>query len=187
MTLDPARLHDPDEVVIERVQRGDKEAFRILVTRYELPVFRLLRILAPRHVAVQDLAQEVFLTAFLKLNSFDATRGRFSSWLLTIAKHQALNARRKRVVLARDELADTATQSTPEDELDRQQIERRLDDTLAGLPDEQRTAFILAEIVGLPAEQIAEIEQSPSPTIRSRISRAKAALLAAISTPKGKP
>lgn len=180
-------MNDPDEFVIERVQRGDKEAFRLLVTRYELSVFQLLRILAPRHVPVQDLAQEVFLTAFLKLNTFDATRGRFLSWLLTIAKHQAFNARRKRVVLANDELADTATETTPEDELDGQQIERRLDDTLANLPDEQRTAFILAEIVGLPAEQIAEIERCLVTTIRSRISRAKAALLAAISTAKGEP
>ncbi|HEY5958385.1 MAG TPA: sigma-70 family RNA polymerase sigma factor [Polyangiaceae bacterium] len=179
--VDPAPHDDPDDLaVVERVLRGDTEAFRILVVRHEVSVFRLLRNLGPNHLTVQDLAQDTFFAAFRGLPSFDPARGRFSSWLFTIAKHQALNAKKRRVASPMEELPATTAQNTTAEDLERRQLERQLDAAVERLSDEQRTVFVLSEMVGLSMDQIAEIEHSPLPTIRSRLSRAKAALWAAI-------
>lgn len=174
--VEPARLDESDEIIVESVRHGDTDAFRALVVRYERPVFRLLRHLAPSHVAVPDLAQDVFLAAFLGLSSFDARRGRFSSWIYTIAKHHAINARKKHVAVAVGMLPEAATQDTPADDLARCQLRRRLDNALARLSEEQRNAFVLSEFVGLSTQEIAELERCALPTIRSRLSRARAAL-----------
>jgi RNA polymerase sigma-70 factor, ECF subfamily len=176
-----------DIAIVRRVRRGDTDAFRLLVTRYEAQVFRLLRALVRDEPAVEELAQDVFLAAFTGLPSFDPTRGRFSSWLLCIAKHRALNAKKQSRAMLVDELPITATNVTPADDLVCTRLKRQLDQSLRDLPEEQQTAFLLAEILGLSPEHIAEIECASHSTIRSRLSRAKAALLSAIAKCEDEP
>jgi RNA polymerase sigma-70 factor, ECF subfamily len=176
-----------DLAIVRRVRRGDIDAFRLFVTRYEAQVFRLLRALVRDEPTVEELAQDVFLAAFTGLSSFDATRGRFSSWLFSIAKHRALNAKKQTRVLLVDELPIPATRVTPADDLVCTRLKRQLDQSLRDLPEEQQTAFVLAEILGLSQEHIAEIECASHSTIRSRLSRAKAALLSAISSYEDEP
>jgi RNA polymerase sigma-70 factor, ECF subfamily len=176
-----------DEELIERIRRGDTEAFRGLVEKYQASVWRLIRNLVPSHVPVEDLAQDVFLTAFTQLHRYDATRGRFSSWLLTIAKNHALNAKKKRYATAVAEPPELATNSTPADDAICGQLQEQLELAFRRLPDALRTTFVLGEILGLTTEQIVEIEGGTPSTIRSRLSRAKAALLAAILAPKDMP
>jgi len=177
----PARdPEDGDEAVVERVRRGDTAAFRILVDRHEAQVFRLVRGLVPTHVSAQDIAQDVFVSAFVGLARFDASRGQFSSWLLTIAKNRCLNVKKRRYALSAAEPSPQATHVSPADLLECTRTMQRLDRALLALPDEQRSTFVLGEFLGLSARQIAEIENCPPTTVRSRLSRAKAALLAAL-------
>lgn len=176
----PAERDLDDATIVERVCRGDVDSFRLLIVRYEAQVHRLLRNLCHSQTAVEDLAQDVFLSAFLALRGFDAARGRFSSWLFCIAKHHGINAKKKHQPILVDDLAATPSLRTPADDLVCAQLERRLDATLRSLPDEQHSTFVLTEFLGLTPEEIAEIEGCTQSTIRSRLHRAKAALLAVI-------
>jgi RNA polymerase sigma-70 factor (ECF subfamily) len=129
----------------------------------------------------EELAQDVFLSAFVGLESFDESRGRFSSWLFCIAKHHGLNAKKKRSPMLVEELPAIFAENTPADDLVCTRLERLLDEALRSLPDEQQTTFVMAEILGLTTEHIAEVEGVSPSTIRSRLSRAKASLSIAIS------
>jgi len=164
---------EDDLQVIQRVARGDVDAFRMLVERYEGLVFRMVRNLVPDEGECEDLAQETFLAAFANLGSYDPARTKFATWLLTIARNKCLNLLKKRRPRSTDALAEAPDWRDPVDELMGDEIHRRLDAALDGLPFEQKTAFVLAEFHGLSYEEISRIEGVKLGTVKSRISRAK--------------
>jgi RNA polymerase sigma-70 factor (ECF subfamily) len=178
----PLRLDacEDDAVIVGRVLAGETEAFRGLVERYEASVLRIVRNLAPRGTAPEDIAQDAFVSAFLALRSFDAVRGPFASWLFTIARNKSLNARKKMAPLLVEELPVVAFATTPADDFAYAETQERLDAALEALPDDQRSCFVLEEIVGLTTDQVADMEGVAVGTIRSRLSRAKASLRAAL-------
>jgi RNA polymerase sigma-70 factor (ECF subfamily) len=187
LEADPA----DDEAAIARVLAGDTAAFRILVERHGASVLRLVRGLGPAGhwaspAAHEDVAQDAFVSAFQALGTFDPRRGRFGSWLLTIAKNKCINAQKKRAPLLLADPPELAAPTTPDDDLARADTRRRLDAALEELPSDLRTCFVLAEIVGLPAGAIADMDGVSVGTIRSRLSRAKARLRAALSPLRGK-
>jgi RNA polymerase sigma-70 factor, ECF subfamily len=161
---------------IGRVLGGDIESFRFIVQRYERPVFSMIAGLVPDAHRGEDIAQEVFFTAFRKLRSFDANRGSLVTWLCAIARNLCLNELKKRAPATLEELPQQSDPRRPEDDLANDDLREHLDRALAELPTSQRTAFVLAEFVGLSGEEIARMENTRAGTIRSRISRAKAAL-----------
>lgn len=164
---------DEDQDVIWRVLNGDIESFRLLVQRYEQPLHRLIRNLVLDAHDGEDIAQEVFLTAFRRLASYDSAQGAFSTWLLTIARNKCLNAQKKRRPVLLHLLPDTPVPRTPDTELSEAEWFHRLDKILDTLPFAQKTVFVLAEIQELSLEEIARIEGVPVGTVKSRLSRAK--------------
>lgn len=164
---------DEDQDVIRRVLDGDVESFRLLVRRYERPLHRLIRNLVPDRHDGEDITQDVFLSAYGRLASYDPAQGAFSTWLLTIARNKCLNALKKRRPLVLDHLPETPLPRTVEAEVAEAEWFRRLDDALHALPLPQKTAFVLAEIQGLSLEEVGRIEGVPVGTVKSRISRAK--------------
>jgi RNA polymerase sigma-70 factor (ECF subfamily) len=159
--------------VIRRVLGGDVESFRLLVEKYQGPLFCFIRnVIADAHDA-EDVAQEVFLAAYGSLAAYDPDRAAFSTWLFTIARNRCRNARKKRRPIVPDELPEGAELRTPDAELAEAEWFRLLDRALASLPFEQQTAFVLAEIQGLSLAEIGAIEGVPLGTIKSRISRAR--------------
>jgi RNA polymerase sigma-70 factor (ECF subfamily) len=179
------RFADDDDDAIARVLAGETAAFRILVERHEGPIVRFARGLAPRSSAPEDIAQEAFVSAFMALATFDRRRGRFRSWLLTITKNLCLNARQKKTPLPLAEPPETVAPFTPADELVAAHARRSLDAALGALPDPLRSCFVLAEIVGVPMGEVADMDRVPIGTIRSRLSRAKARLRAALAPIRG--
>jgi RNA polymerase sigma-70 factor, ECF subfamily len=169
-----------DDEVIERVLGGDTEAFRMLVERYERAVFRIVSSLVARDDRAEDIAQDVFLAAYIALGDFDKERGRFSTWLYAMAKNRCLNVRKKRAPLLLAVVPETCAQADPLADLVQKRAIARLDGALEALPEEQRTAFVMREIADLSTDEIAEIEKVDPATIRSRVSRAKARLRAAL-------
>lgn len=165
-------MHD-DQDAIWRVLNGDIESFRLLVQRYQRPLYCLIRNLVSDAHDAEDLAQEAFLTAFRHLASYDSTQGAFSTWLFTIARNKCLNARKKRRPVILTTLPDTAVPRSPDIELSEAEWFLRLDKALDTLPFAQKTAFVLAEIQELPLEEISQIEGVPVGTVKSRLSRAK--------------
>lgn len=171
-----------DELTLVRAQRGDARARRDLVDRYQRPVFALLsRMLHARgqQPAVEDLAQETFLRVFKALDRFDRNgRARLSTWILTIATNLAIDhLRRRRVATdslseAHEPAADGATDAEAERRRLAEVLRRAIDD----LTPEYRAAFLLREYHEFEYTEIASSLQIDLGTVKSRLSRARAAL-----------
>jgi RNA polymerase sigma-70 factor (ECF subfamily) len=159
--------------VIRQILQGDIESFRLLLERYERPVVRMVRNITNNIESYEDVAQDVFFTAYRKLASFDPARSSFSTWLFTIARNKSLNVLKKKRALSMSELPERADSRKPSDNMARKEFFDRLDRELQALPTRQRRAFVLAEFEKLPYEQIAQIEGVRIGTIKSRINRAK--------------
>jgi RNA polymerase sigma-70 factor (ECF subfamily) len=162
-----------DLPVIKRVIDGDVESFRLLVQRYERPLFCLVKNLLPDPQDGDDIAQEVFLAAYRNLAAYNPRRSAFSTWLFTIARNKCFSALKKKKPVALAEVPEAADPRTPEGEAAGNELFRQLDAALASLPFEQKTVFLLAEIQGLSHEEIGRIEGVKPGTVKSRLSRAK--------------
>ncbi|GAG26802.1 unnamed protein product, partial [marine sediment metagenome] len=128
----------------------------------------------------EDIAQDVFLTAYKKLASFDPARSNFSTWLFTIARNKSLNALKKKKPLLMSELPEKGNPHNPSDDMAEKEFFDQLDKALRTVPSRQRRAFVLAEIEKLSYEEIAQIEGVRLGTIKSRINRAKKKLRTAL-------
>jgi len=159
--------------VIRQVVEGDIESFRLIVERYERPIARMIRNIINNRESCEDIAQDVFFTAYRKLASFDPARSNFSTWLFTIARNKSINAMRKKRPLSMSELPQNNDPYNPSDELAEREFFDKLDAGLEALPSAQKRAFVLAEFEELSYEEIAQIEGVRTGTIKSRINRAK--------------
>jgi len=168
------------ETVIRRVLEGDIESFRFIVERYERPVVRMIRNMTNNKESCEDIAQDVFFTAYRKLASFDPARSNFSTWLFTIARNKSINALRKKRALSISELPEKINPRTPSDVIVEKELFDRLDKELQALPSKQKRALVLAEFEKLSYAEIAQIEGARLGTIKSRINRAKKKLRSAL-------
>ena len=168
--------------VIRQVLDGDTESFRLLVERYERPIVRMIRNITDNKESCEDVAQDVFFTAYRKLASFDPARSSFSTWLFTIARNKSLNVLKKKKALSMSELPEKADLRDPSDSVAQKEFFDKLDRELQALSSKHRRAFILAEFEKLPYEQIAQIEGVRIGTVKSRINRAKQKLRLALSS-----
>ncbi|MDB4965118.1 MAG: putative polymerase ECF-type sigma factor [Myxococcales bacterium] len=171
-----------DELTLKRAQRGEAAACTALVKRYQRPVFAVVsRMLSPsgRRAAVEDVAQETFLRVFRALPSFNLTGGaKLSTWILTIATRVTLNELRKRAATGEslDELAAPPLGAPVE----LRALGRAIERAVGGLAPEYRAAFVLREFHELSYEEIARALDVDVGTVKSRLSRARAALKSAL-------
>lgn len=176
-----------DELTLRRAQRGDADACRALVERYERPVFALLsRMLgAARRHRVEDLAQETFLGVFRALTGF-APLGpaRLSTWILTIASRRAIDELRREVAAGGPPallIEDSAVSpSRADDGARRAALSARVAQAVGGLGPDQRAAFVLREYHDLDYAEISRALDIDVGTVKSRLARARAALRAAL-------
>ena len=168
-----------EQTIIKNVVNGDIESFRLLVERYQKPVIRMTgNIVSDKHIC-EDIAQEVFFTAYKKLRTFDNAQSSFSTWLFTIARNKSINAIKKKKLIAIDDIEFVAREKSA-DILEQQEFLNELDRHLHSLPHNQKTVFVLAEFEKLPYEQIAQIEGIRVGTVRTRLHRAKKKLAKAL-------
>jgi len=170
-----------DHLTLVRARRGDPDACRALVERYERPVFALLgRIVGTGdRGAVEDLAQEPFLRGFRALSRFDPSgEARLSTWLLTIATRLAIDALRKRraVVGLPADIAARAGGARGDVALERAELVQRLRQALDALPPDQRSVVVLRAFDGLSYAEIADRMRCSPGTVASRLGRARATL-----------
>jgi RNA polymerase sigma-70 factor (ECF subfamily) len=174
-----------DQELVERAQRGDKTAFDLLVQKYQRKLGRLLSRMIRDQAEVEDVVQEAFIKAYRALPNFRGDSA-FYTWLYRIgintAKNYLVAMGRRPQVSTEIEVEDAEnfedgqelrTIDTPETELMTKQIAKTVNDTVAGLPEELRTAITLREIEGLSYEEIATLMGCPIGTVRSRIFRAR--------------
>jgi len=162
-----------DSTIINAVLQGDVESFRELVLRYEKPVIRMINNLINDHHSCEDIAQDVFFTAYRKIKSYDSARSSFATWLFTIARNKSINALKKKRPAPANNLPENSAPSAATDTLVQQEFFDQLDNALQNLPPKLKTAFVLAEFEKLPYEQIAQIEGTKKGTVKSRLNRAK--------------
>lgn len=176
-----------DEQLVERVQRGDKAAFNLLVKKYQHKVVNLVARYVNNPGDVPDVAQEAFIKAYRALPTFRGESA-FYTWLYRIAVNTAKNylTSQGRRPPSSDVEADDAESygggealqevSTPENLALTDEIKRTVFAAIEALPEDLRTAITLRELEGLSYEEIAEIMDCPVGTVRSRIFRAREAI-----------
>jgi RNA polymerase sigma-70 factor, ECF subfamily len=173
-----------DQYLVERVQRGDKQAFDILVRKYQHKLVKLILRYVHDPDEVMDVAQEAFIKAYRALPGFRGESA-FYTWLYRIAINTAKNhlISQGRRPPDEDISVEDAEQmevdsglkeyATPEHLLAKDQIEATVYEAIEQLPDDLRTAITLRELEGLSYEEIAEAMGCPVGTVRSRIFRAR--------------
>ncbi|MBS0375124.1 MAG: RNA polymerase sigma factor RpoE [Proteobacteria bacterium] len=176
-----------DLALVERVQRGDRGAFDVLVLRYQHKVLKLVMRYIRDAMEAEDVAQEAFVKAYRALPSFRGDSA-FYTWLYRIAINTAKNAlvSSKRRPLDYDlDLQDPEQydmhgrlkdDETPEHLLLTEEIRETVNGAMQELPEDLRTAIVLREIDGLSYEEIAAAMDCPVGTVRSRIFRAREAI-----------
>jgi RNA polymerase sigma-70 factor (ECF subfamily) len=177
-----------DQQLVERVQRGDKAAFDLLVAKYQRKIFRLLSRLIRDQAEIEDVAQEAFVKAYRALPNFRGESA-FYTWLYRIAINTAKNylvSQGRRAPTATDaDIEDAETfddgdhlrdLNTPDSMLLSKQVAEAVNRAIDKLPEDLRTAIVLREIEGLSYEEIAETMNCPIGTVRSRIFRAREAI-----------
>lgn len=168
--------------LIESCKQGDRQALEAFVHCYERRVFAYLTRSLGTEFPIEDLAQDVFLRAYRSLARFDVCgKARLSTWLLAIAHHVVVDARRSRRIAVSLEPEDYPSSGmSPEQLLGREQLRAALTRAIEQLPDEQRDVFVLAEFQGLSSADIARVVGAFEATVKTRLFRARARLRSAL-------
>ena len=176
-------MNDAELVALSRT--GDIDAFNRLVERHQGQVYNLaFRMLGDRGAA-EDATQEAFFAAWRAIRSLRGAN--FRSWLLRIAVNACYDALRKRQrprAASLEQLAEAEVSplevadpsETPEQYAERRELAHLIQRGLASLPPDQRAAVVLSDVQGFTYEEIADITRANLGTVKSRLSRGRAAL-----------
>jgi RNA polymerase sigma-70 factor (ECF subfamily) len=168
-----------DGFLIRQTLSGNRNAFRLLVVRYQRPLFRFLGGFGLGQAVAEELAQETFLRAYGNLAAYDAAKAKFSSWLFTIAKHLAMNEtarsgqRAPHVDVSAVELPSRESVPGAHEAIERAERRTRVQRALQRLPEGLRSALVLAYLKELSMDDIATIECCSVGAVKSRIFRGK--------------
>jgi len=176
-----------DKQLVERVKRGDKRAFDLLILKYQHKIIGLVGRYLRDQNEVQDVTQESFIKAYRALPNFRGDSA-FYTWLYRIAINTAKNhlvSRSRRPPDTdidaddrefQDNYAVLRDNASPEDVLSMGQMESVIYRAIGDLPEELKVAVTLREFEGLSYDEIADVMECPVGTVRSRIFRAREAI-----------
>ncbi len=178
---------DHDNELVTRVKNGDKQAFNLLVEKYQYRIRSLVSRLVRDSAEQEDIVQEAFIKAYRAIGRFRGDSA-FYTWLYRIAVNTAKNhlvAARRRPPAQDVEISEDGPMraperlietNTPEVILQNDQLVATIRKAIRELPEELRQAITLRELEGLSYEDIAEAMNCPIGTVRSRIFRAREAI-----------
>lgn len=182
------RLADlTDDELVERAQSGNSRAFELLLRRHQRAMFGTSLRLLSRDSDAEDAVQEAFIASWRRLPEFRSD-AQFSTWLYRIVTNRSLNELRRRkpvtvlepdgqIAGAADFLIDT---DSPDRQVEQSAMMDALHAALAKLPASLRACWLLREVDHRSYQEIADIVGVPEPTVRGRISRARANLAEAM-------
>lgn len=176
---------DVDQILVECVLNGDKQAFELLVLKYQRKLMRLVMFFIKDHAEAEDIVQEAFIKAYRGLSSFRGESA-FYTWLYRIGVNSAknhINSQKRRVQTSSDndtQSKETTAESdgqneanTPDSVLASKQLAEKVNEAMSSMQEELRIAISLREIDGMSYEEIADMMECPIGTVRSRIFRAR--------------
>jgi len=180
----------PDGKLVARARQGDRDAYRVLVERYQRRVFHLAYSLVRNPDDAADVSQEVFVKVYLRLDTFKG-ESNFATWLFRITSNLASDLIRRRGTSApvafEEDAAETVEgselhgsgiaaqlEASPQRHTLRRELGEKLEEALAKLPEKHRAILLLREVEGLSYEEIAEALQVPPGTVMSRLFHARA-------------
>ena len=164
-----------DRALVARVTEGDAGALEALYGRYGRPCYALARRILTDDQFAQDTVQEVFLTLWRDASRFDASRGGFSSWLLSMTHHKAVDCVRREENLRKRRTTADALEDEPsdlpgvEDAVWSTLRRERVRTVLQTLPEAQREALTLAYFGGYTQREIAGLTATPLGTVKTRM------------------
>ncbi len=168
-----------DSRIIERTLAGDREAFGLLVSRYQDRLFATLLHVTGSREEAEDVVQETFVQAYTKLAAFQG-RSQFYTWLYRIAFNLwSSRRRRRRAEVSMDEMRERAGQEPVDggdsatERLEKQEQARMIHEALARLDEEHRAILVLREFDDCDYETIGEVLELAAGTVRSRLHRAR--------------
>jgi RNA polymerase sigma-70 factor (ECF subfamily) len=167
-----------DLALIDDCLRGRSAAFGELVTRHQDRLYNTLVHVLGSVEDARDVAQDAFVQAFIKLESFQRSCA-FYTWLYRIAVNLAISRRRRKTMASVDQMRQSSGEEPadphdpPEERLERHERAQQVRSALAALSDEHRAVLVLREIEGHNYETIAEMLDLPVGTVRSRLHRAR--------------
>jgi RNA polymerase sigma-70 factor (ECF subfamily) len=178
---------DDDLALVSRAKAGEAEAFRALVVRHQRRVYAVaLGIVKDRDLA-WDVSQEAFVRVHAHLADFKGESS-FSTWVLRITSHLAIDALRKERTSSKDDIDEmrepdlaaagegilaTGLGNDPQQNLLRRELATHMTQALAQLPEKHRTILVLREVEGLSYEELSERLEIPKGTVMSRLFHAR--------------
>lgn len=170
---------DVDEALVAEAARGNRDAFDVLVRRYQSRLFQLIRILTRGDEESEDLVQETFVRAYRAVHRFRG-ESTFRTWLHRIAVNVARThltrrgGRRATSLVDTSDEQDALAQLPSAEDLESAVVRRRMiDQALAQLPADLRLLITLRDVQGLEYREIAAITRLPIGTVESRIFRSR--------------
>ncbi len=188
--MDGHDVQPADEELVELAVVGDRDAFGILVMRYQRRIAAFLGRFVSDFEVAQELTQETFLRAWNALERFDS-RYRFSTWLFRIAHNLGVDALRRHELPTRSlesegaegqhlEVALPDGGKDPLERLENRELARELKREINGLRDEYRELVLLRHFAGLSYQEIAELKEMPLGTVKNKLFRAHSVLRKAL-------
>jgi len=176
-----------DEVLLKRSAKGDEDAFTQLYRRHEAQIYRFALRMTGRTWAAEEIVQDVFMTLVREPKKFDPGRGTLGAFLYGIArnrvmKHLERQPREFSLEVRNEEgetkVVDIADQRTPAHLAEMRERREQVRSAVLALPPEFRETVVLCELEEMSYEEAARILECPVGTVRSRLHRGRALLLA---------
>jgi RNA polymerase sigma-70 factor, ECF subfamily len=188
LPLDRKAKREEDRELVRLSQSGTEAAFEELVRRHQQRVFALVGGILRRKEDVEDVAQQVFLKAYLGIKRFDQ-RAAFSTWLYKIAVNECWDYLRKKKVRPLTYEADLSEEQVSmldgavsadrpsESPYTRAEARELLEGMLAALPDQDRQLLVLKEMEGFSVQELSEILDLNVNTLKVRLFRARGRIM----------
>jgi RNA polymerase sigma-70 factor (ECF subfamily) len=169
-----------DKELVERCLQGDAGAFEGLVSRYQEPVYRVVRRFLGNREDALEISQETFARAWQKLAMFDPSR-KFSTWIFTVAGNLARDVLRRKKrrpeVLETEMIVSLPGGDRPENSAVQREEAERLRAAVETLSEDKRLAVVLRYFEGMPLAEVAEITGTEVSTLKVRLFRARKDLM----------
>jgi RNA polymerase sigma-70 factor, ECF subfamily len=178
-------LDERDDVLLRRAAKGDENAFTLLYRRHQASLYRYALRMTGSAWAGEEIVQDVFMTLIRQPKKYDANKGEVGAFLFGITRNRVMkHLDRLPRELSLESQSDSGVSKEPADLLtpafwaERRERVEQVRDAVLSLPAEFREAVVLCELEELSYEEAAEKSGCPIGTIRSRLHRGRALLLA---------